>query len=385
MSSDDFKNKAFETRAVHAGSVTEDNTGAVTTPIYPSSTYTVAYPGDESGYVYSRSDNPTRAALERALATIESAECGLAFASGLAATATVMNLLGPGDHVVANSDLYGGIHRQFENVIRKRGIDFSYVDGRDAQNFEKATNDNTKLYWLESPSNPLLHLTDIEAVSRIAKKHDIRTVVDNTFATPYLQQPLALGADICLHSASKYLGGHCDIIGGALMTNDKATGEELKYHQNASGCMLGPFESWLVLRGIKTLAVRMEKHSSNALAVVEYLKTESIVSRILFPGIDGAPLPNRMKTAGGMVSFDIDADAETVSKFAQSTKVFILAESLGGVESLLNHPARMTHASIPEEIRLKNGITDGLVRLSVGIESSKDQIDDLKAAFAAIK
>jgi len=382
---EDMKNKHFETKAIHSGTIPEDKTGAVTTPIHLSSTYKVEFPGDNTGYVYSRSSNPTRLALEKAMATLENGKKAFAFASGLASVSAVMNLLKAGDHVVAVDDLYGGVHRMFENLMRKFQLDFTYVDGQDSSNFEKAIKPNTRLFWIETPTNPLLKLTDIKAVSDIAHKNDILVGVDNTFATPYLQHPLDLGADIVMHSASKYLGGHCDVIGGILVVNDEDLAEKLRFNQYAVGGILSPFESWLILRGIKTLHIRMERHSFNSMKIVEYLETVDIVDQIFYPGQDGKPIPNNMKLPGGMLSFNINADFETVKKFAMSTKLFVLAESLGGVESLLDHPASMTHASIPKEIRDERGIGDGLIRLSVGLEHIDDLLIDLRTAFAAIK
>jgi cystathionine beta-lyase/cystathionine gamma-synthase len=383
--SDDMKNKQFETKAIHSGRIPEDKTGAVTTPIHLSSTYEVEFPGDDAGYVYSRWSNPTRLALEKAIATMENGEKAFAYASGLASVGAVLNLLKPGDHVVAVDDLYGGIHRLFEQLMKKFQIDFTYVDGRDSSNFEKAMKPNTQLFWIETPTNPLLKLTDIKAVSEIAHKNNILVGVDNTFATPYLQKPLDLGADIVMHSASKYLGGHCDVIGGVLVVKESELAEKLHFNQYAVGGILSPFESWLILRGIKTLHVRMERHSLNSMKIVEYLETVDIVDEIFYPGQDGKKVPNNMKLPGGMVSFNINADFETVKKFAMSTKLFILAESLGGVESLMNHPASMTHASIPKEIRDERGIGDGLIRLSVGLEHIDDLLIDLRTAFASIK
>lgn len=377
--------KKFETKAIHSGRIPEDQTGAVTTPIHPSSTYRVGFPGDESGYVYSRWANPTRQALEESLAAIENGKHAYAFSSGLAALTAVLHLLKAGDHIVAVDDLYGGTHRLFERLMKNFNLEFSYVDGCRAENFAKAIKENTKLLWIETPTNPLLKMTDIAAVVKIAKEKDIIVAVDNTFATPYIQQPLELGADIVHHSMSKYLGGHCDVIAGALIVNDDALAERVRFNQYAVGGMLGPFESWLVLRGIKTLHVRMERHSANAQKIAEYLKTVDIVERVYFPGLDGQPLPNGMKLPGGMVSFDIKADFETVKAFAMATEVFVLAESLGGVESLINHPASMTHSSIPKDVREAHGITDGLIRLSVGIENVEDQIADLETAFEVVR
>jgi len=382
---DKTKQLHIETIAIHSGAVPQDGALSVTTPIYPSSTFRENYPGDESGYVYSRWSNPTRLALEKALAALEEGTSARAFSSGLAAVGAVINLLSTGDHVVAVDDLYGGCHRLFERLLRPQfKLDFSYVDGRDPANFEKALKPNTKLFWVETPTNPLLKLVDIRAVAEIAHKRGLMLAVDNTFATPYIQKPLNLGADIVHHSMSKYLGGHCDIIGGALVTKDEKLGERIFFNQYAVGGILDPFQSWLVLRGIKTLHVRMERHSYNAKKIAEYLQTQKRVSKVYFPGLDGKPLPNGMTLPGGMVSFELDANFETVKKFVMSTKQFILAESLGGVESLINHPATMTHASIPKEIREKHGIRDQLIRLSVGIEHIDDLLADLQQAFAGI-
>ena len=381
----DNKELHIESIAIHSGIVPQDGTFSVTTPIYPTSTYREQFPGDDSGYVYSRWSNPTRVALEKALAAMEQGTSARAFSSGLAAVGAVINLLSSGDHVVAVDDLYGGCHRLFERLLRPQfKLDFSYVDGRDPANFEKAIKPNTKLFWVETPTNPLLKLADIRAIAEIAHKRNILLAVDNTFATPYIQTPLNLGADIVHHSMSKYLSGHCDVIGGAIITRDKELGEKIFFNQYAVGAILDPFQSWLVLRGIKTLHVRMDRHSFNAQKIAAYLKTQKRVSRVYYPGLDGKPLPNGMKLPGGMVSFELDADFEIVKKFVMSTKQFILAESLGGVESLINHPATMTHASIPKDIRKKNGIRDQLIRLSVGIEHIDDLLADLQQAFAAI-
>ena len=381
----DDKELHIESIAIHSGTVPEDGARSVTTPIYPTSTYREQFPGDESGYVYSRWSNPTRVALEKALAAMEQGTSARAFSSGLAAVGAVINLLSTGDHVVAVDDLYGGCHRLFERLLRPQfKLDFSYVDARDPANVEKAIKPNTKLIWVETPTNPLLKLADIRAIADIAHERNILLAVDNTFATPYIQTPLNLGADIVHHSMSKYLSGHCDVIGGAIITKDKELGEKIYFNQYAVGAILDPFQSWLVLRGIKTLHVRMERHSFNAQKIAEYLKTQKPVAKVYFPGLDGKPLPNGMKLPGGMVSFELDADFEVVKKFVMSTKQFILAESLGGVESLINHPATMTHASIPKDIREKHGIRDQLIRLSVGIEHIDDLLADLQGAFAAI-
>lgn len=382
---ENLKNKKIETRAVHTGKAADDGTNSVTTPIYPSSTYRVAFPGDESGYVYSRWSNPTRSAVESALASLESGSHAYLFSSGLAALNAVLNLLKAGDHVVAVDDLYGGTIRQFEKIWTKFGLEFSYIDGTDPENFRKGIKENTKLFWVETPTNPLLKLVDIEAVSKIAKSRDVLLAVDNTFATPYIQRPLELGADIVHHSASKYLSGHCDIIAGALAVKDEKLAEKIYFNQYAIGAQLNPFESWLLLRGLKTLHVRMERHSVNAMKLVEYLETVDMVEKIYFPGHDGKAIPNKMTMPGGMVSFTLKADFETVKAFVMATEVFILAESLGGVESLINHPASMTHASIPKELREKRGISDSLVRLSVGIENVEDLLIDLRKAFEAVR
>jgi cystathionine gamma-lyase len=382
----DNKELHVESIAIHSGAVPEDGARSVTTPIYPTSTYREQFPGDESGYVYSRWSNPTRVALEKALAAMERGISARVFSSGLAAVGAVINLLSSGDHVVAVDDLYGGCHRLFERLLRPQfKLDFSYVDGRDPANFEKAIKPNTRLFWVETPTNPLLKLADIAAIARIAHRRDILFAVDNTFATPYIQNPLNLGADIVHHSMSKYLSGHCDVIGGALVVKDETLGQKIYFNQYAVGAILDPFQSWLVLRGIKTLHVRMERHSFNAQKIAAYLQTQKRVSRVYYPGVDGKPLPNGMKLPGGMVSFDLDADFEVVKKFVMSTRQFILAESLGGVESLINHPATMTHASIPKDIREKHGISDQLIRLSVGIEHIDDLLADLQQAFAAAK
>ena len=380
-----MRKRSLETQAVHAGQVPEDATRSITTPIYPSSTYRMEFPGDESGYVYSRWSNPTRKATERALADLENGSEAYLFSSGLAAMNAVLNLLKSGDHVVAVNDLYGGSIRQFEQIWKKFGLDFSYVDGTDPLNFAKAVKENTRLFWIETPTNPLLELVDIEAVSKIAKEKKILLAVDNTFATPFIQRPLELGADIVHHSASKYLSGHCDLIGGVLVAKDKELAEKIFFNQYAIGAQLNPFDSWLLLRGLKTLHIRMERHSVNAMKLVEYLETVDLVDKIYFPGIDGNSIPNKMTMPGGMISFTIKADFETVKTFATVTELFILAESLGGVESLINHPASMTHSSIPKEEREARGITDSLVRLSVGIENVDDLLIDLRQAFAAIR
>lgn len=381
----DKKDDRFETRAVHNGEVPEDGTGSLATPIFPSSTYKMTSPGDESGYVYSRWANPTRIALEKALASLEGGTHAYAFSSGMAAIGAVTNLLKSGDHVVAVSDLYGGSHRFFEQLMKQHfGLEFDYVDGQDPEDFRRAIKANTRLFWVETPTNPLMKLIDIKAVSQIAREKGIILAVDNTFATPYIQRPLELGADLVHHSASKYLGGHADVIAGALVTRDAQLAEKLRFNQYAVGGQLGPFESWLILRGLKTLHLRVERSSHNARQIVEYLDSQEIVRKIYYPGHGGETLKNGMSLSGGMISFELDTDLEQVKKFVMSTRLFVLAESLGGVESLVNHPALMTHSSIPQEIREKHGITDNLVRLSVGVENVDDLIADLAGAFKAI-
>lgn len=374
-----------ETKAIHAAEKFDGGVGAVSTPIYQTSTYRLSAPGDESGYVYSRTANPTRNALEQTLAALENGTTGFAFASGMAATNALLTLLSPGDHVVAGDDLYGGTFRLFEQIFKKYKLEFTYIDGRDTKNMEDAVTPKTKMIWLETPTNPLMHLYDIEQSAKIAKKHKALLVVDNTFATPYIQRPLDLGADIVLHSLTKYISGHADTVGGAVIVNDDQLAEKIGYIQNAAGAILGPMDAYLSLRGIKTLTLRMERHSENARKIAEYLQTKELVQDVFYPGLDGTPLPNKMSLAGGMVSFNLKTDIETVKSFVMTTSLFVLAESLGGVESLINHPATMTHASIPEDVRRERGIGDGLIRLSVGIEHIDDLIADLESAFKYIE
>lgn len=378
------KDARIETRAIHAAVEYDGGAGAVSTPIFATSTYRLKSPGDESGYVYSRTANPTRDALQKTLASLEQGTHGFAFSSGLAGTNTVINMLKSGDEIVVGDDLYGGTYRIFEKVLRNFDLKFIYVDARAPQNIEKAISDKTAMIWLETPTNPLMHLYDIEAAAKIAKKHDILLTVDNTFATPFIQNPLKLGADIVLHSLTKYLAGHADLVGGAVIVNDDELAERVGFYQNAIGSILGPFDSFLCLRGIKTLGIRMERHSQNASQIAEFLGKKEIVSQVLYPGYGGVKVPNGMRLSGGMISFVLDTDIETVKNFVMSTKLFVLAESLGGIESLVNHPATMTHASIPKKVRDERGIVDGLVRLSVGIENIDDLIEDLEGAFSAI-
>lgn len=374
----------FTTRAIHVGQEPDPVTGAVITPIYQTSTYAQEDAGVHKGYEYSRTDNPTRAVVEQVVASLEGGRFGLAFASGMAAEATIMQLLAPGDHVVAGDDLYGGTYRLFSRVLAKYGMAFSYVDLGDRNALHAAVRPETKMIWMESPTNPLLKVVDIADVAANARERGALLVVDNTFATPYFQNPLALGADIVVHSATKYLGGHSDLIMGMLALSDEERYTTLKFHQNASGATPGPFDSWLLLRGLKTLSLRMERHAANALAVATFLQSRGGVERVLYPGLPNHPqhavAARQMSGFGGIVSVDF-GDLESARHFLRSTRLFVTAESLGGVESLADHPAIMTHASVPEEVRRAVGITPGLVRLSVGIENESDLLADLDQAL----
>lgn len=376
----------FNTKVIHGGQSHEPSTGAVMPPIFQTSTYAQSSPGKHKGYEYSRTANPTRTALENSLASIENGQFGLAFGSGLAAMDAVIKLLEPGDEVISTNDLYGGSYRIFTKIFQKYGIKFHFVGMQDVRAIEEKINANTKLIWVETPTNPMMNIIDIKAVSEIAKKHKVLLAVDNTFATPYLQQPLELGADIVMHSATKYLGGHSDVVMGALVVKDKELADKLYFIQNASGAICGPMDSFLVLRGIKTLALRMQRHCENGKAVAEYLKTNPNVDKVYWPGFENHPnhevAKKQMKDFGGMISFTIKGnDFDKTIKTLEKLKVFTLAESLGGVESLVGHPASMTHASIPKEEREKTGVVDSLIRLSVGIEDSDDLIADLKQAL----
>ncbi len=377
----------FDTLAIHAGQQPDPTTGAIMTPVFFTSTYVQDGPGGHKGYEYSRTKNPTRQALEDCLAALEGAKYGAAFASGCAAADMLMHLLSAGDHVVASDDLYGGTFRLFDKVFARHGISFSFVDMSDAANVAKAVRKETKLVWVETPTNPMLKLVDLAAVAEIAKKHQLISVCDNTFMTPYFQRPLDLGFDIVTHSTTKYLNGHSDVVGGFVATSDKALAERIYFLQNAVGGVQGPMDSFLVLRGVKTLGVRMERHQQNAAKVAEFLSGHAKVNKVTWPGLPTHPqhaLAKRQMTGfGGMLTFDIKGGLEAARRFLKTVKIFACAESLGGVESLIEHPAIMTHASIPKENREKLGITDGFIRLSVGIEDSADLIDDLKAAFDA--
>ncbi len=374
------------TTVIHAGAEPDPSTGAIMTPIYQTSTFVQSAPGVNQGYEYARSQNPTRTALETALAQLENAKYALAFSSGVAATDAVIKLLSPGDEVVAAADMYGGTYRLFTKVWERYGIKFVYTDTTDAVNVKNALTDKTKLVWLETPTNPLMNITDIEAVSKITKEAGIWLCVDNTFASPFLQNPIDLGADIVMHSATKYLGGHSDVIQGCLMMNDNKLREQLYFIQKSCGAVPGPMDCFLVLRGIKTLAVRMRQHCENGRKIAHALRNHPAVKKVYWCGFEDHPnyeiAKKQMRDFGGMMSFTLkDESAEAATKVLSSTKLFALAESLGGVESLINQPSTMTHASIPREERLKIGLTDGLIRLSVGIEDADDLIEDLKNAI----
>ena len=376
----------FETRAIHDGQPPDPVTGAVTTPVYQTSTYEQDAIGKPRGYEYSRTGNPTRAALEQALASLEGGKHGLAFASGVAATTAVLNLLSPGDHVLAGNDLYGGTYRLLEKIFRRWGVDTSYASTDDAGEFVGAARDNTKLIWIETPTNPLLRVADIRAIADAVRGRGIRFVVDNTFASPALQRPLELGADIVVHSTTKYIGGHSDLVGGAVVTSDDEAFTAIKMYQNAAGAIPGPWDCWLALRGLKTLAIRMERHSRNAEELALFLRNHPAVERVYYPGFPDHPghsiARKQMSGFGGMISVELKGGYEAVQAFVSKLKVFFLAESLGGVESLVCYPPKMTHASFPSDERKKRGIKENLVRLSVGIEHVEDLKNDLADALS---
>jgi cystathionine beta-lyase/cystathionine gamma-synthase len=374
------------TKIIHAGAEPDPSTGAIMTPIYQTSTYVQEAPAKHKGYEYARSQNPTRKALEDALAIIENAKYGLAFSSGVAATDSVIKLLNPGDEVIAANDMYGGSYRLFSKVWERYGIKFIYVDTTHAANVKAAVTSKTKLIWIETPTNPLMNITDIEAVAAISKKAGAWLCVDNTFASPYLQNPLDFGADIIMHSATKYLGGHSDVIQGSLMMNDTDLRDKLYFIQKSCGAVPGPQDCFLVLRGIKTLHVRMQRHCENGAKIAHWLKAYPKVAKVYWPGFEESAgysvAKKQMRDFGGMISFELKNDSvDEAKRVLSSTHLFALAESLGGVESLINHPATMTHASIPREERIKNGLSDSLIRLSVGIEDADDLIEDLKKAI----
>ena len=375
------------TKMIHAGAHPDPSTGAIMTPIYQTSTYVQEAPGKHKGFEYARSQNPTRQALEEALAVIENGKFGLAFSSGVAATDAVIKLLAPGDEVIAASDMYGGTYRLFMKVFEKFGLKFIYVDTTNPENVKAAITANTKLIWAETPTNPTMQIIDIEACSKIAKANNILLAVDNTFASPYLQNPLDHGADIVMHSATKYLSGHSDVIQGALIMNDADLREKLYFIQKSCGAVPGPMDCFLVLRGIKTLHIRMQRHCENGRQIAQFLRNHPKVERVYWCGFEDHSnydiAKKQMRDFGGMMSFTLkDDSAENARRVLSSTRLFALAESLGGVESLINHPASMTHASIPREERIKNGLSDSLIRLSVGIEDAEDLIADLEQALA---
>lgn len=376
----------FSTRAIHAGQEADSATGATIVPIYQTSTYTQTRVGEHKGFDYSRTINPTRLALERQLASLENARFGIAFASGMAATSAVLSLLSSGDHVVVGDDLYGGTYRLFERVLARFGLSFSYVDMRDVAAVKAAVRPNTRMFWIETPSNPLLNIVDIAAVAALRQANQI-VAVDNTFATPYFQQPLALGAQIVVHSTTKYVGGHSDVVGGIAITDEPELAELIKFAQNAAGGVPGPHDAWLTMRGAKTLAIRMREHARNAGMVAEFLQSRADVERVYYPGLPSHPqhelARKQMSGFGGMVSFVPRGPAARALDLAARLRYFSLAESLGGVESLICVPSRMTHGSIPKEVREQRGITDGLLRLSVGIEDPEDLVEDLRGTLDA--
>ncbi len=379
----------LETKVIHAGQTPDPSTGAVMMPIYATSTYVQSSPGQHQGFEYSRSHNPTRFALERSLAALESGARGFAFASGMAAIGTIMELLSPGDHVVVMDDVYGGTYRLFENVRkRSQGLAFSFVDLTDAAKVSAAIQPNTKMIWIETPTNPMLKLVDLQAVLDIAKQHQLLSVVDNTFATPILQRPIELGADMVVHSVTKYINGHSDVVGGAVIVKDDALGEQMAYLQNAVGPVADPFSSYLILRGIKTLAIRMRQHCETALQLATWLEQHPKVKKVIYPGLASHPqhalAKRQMAHFGGMISIELNASLDETRKVLESFTIFALAESLGGVESLVEHPAIMTHASVPKANRDKLGISDSFVRLSVGIENLDDLKNDLAQALGTI-
>jgi cystathionine beta-lyase/cystathionine gamma-synthase len=374
------------TKFIHAGVEPDPTTGAIMTPIYQTSTFVQEAPAQHKGYEYARSQNPTRTALEAAFAAIENGNFGLAFSSGVAATDAVIKLLGPGDEVIAAADMYGGTYRMFTKIFARFNIKFHYVNMQDANNIRQYINEKTKLIWMETPTNPLMNITDIAAVAVIAKEHKVLLCVDNTFASPYLQNPLDLGADLVMHSVTKYLGGHSDVIQGCLVMNDPQLREQLYFIQKSTGAVPGPFDCFLVLRGIKTLHVRMQRHCENGEKIAHFLRNHPKVGKVYWCGFEDHPnyeiAKKQMRGFGGMMSFALKDDSvDEAKRVLSSTKLFALAESLGGVESLINHPATMTHASIPREERLKNGLTDSLIRLSVGIEDVEDLVADLNQAI----
>ena len=375
----------FETIAIHAGERPDKMYGAVSVPIYQTSTFAFEDVGKPKGYDYSRTANPTRKVLEDTIAQLEGGKAGFAFATGMAAEATVMHLLKAGDHVISGDDVYGGTYRLFQNVMQDFGLEFTFLRMDSRERIEQAIKPNTRMLWLETPSNPLLNIVDIEMAVDIARKHNLMTVIDNTFATPYFLRPIEYGIDLVVHSTTKYLNGHCDVVGGAVVTTTDELTERVQFLLNAMGTCASPFDCWLVLRGIETLQVRMERHEENAAAVAKYLTGHRSVSRVFYPGLESHPgheiARRQMRGFGGVVSFELRDGVEAVNRFLSRIRVFSLAESLGGVASLAEHPATMSHASMPKEHREKVGITDGIVRLSIGLENIDDLIDDLRQAL----
>ena len=384
------RQQGFATRAIHAGQEPDPSTGAIMTPIYATSTYVQESPGKHKGYDYARSINPTRLAYEKCIADLESGTRGFAFASGLAAMATALELIDSGSHIIASDDLYGGTFRLFDKVRRRSAnLDFTFADLTDARDFEDEIKSNTRMVWIETPSNPLLKLIDLEAIAKTARERNVISVCDNTFASPWIQRPLELGFDVVIHSATKYLNGHSDLVGGVMVVGEsKELGDQVAFLQNSVGAIAGAFDSFLVMRSLKTLALRMERHCANALEIARWLEEEPKVKSVSYPGLKSHPQHDlarqQMRGFGGMITMVLKTDLEGTKRFLENTELFALAESLGGVESLINHPALMTHASIPKEQRDALGVTDSLVRLSVGIEDVRDLTDDLKNAFEAI-
>ncbi|MGE0631700.1 MAG: cystathionine gamma-synthase [Pseudobdellovibrionaceae bacterium] len=381
----DLSNKSFETRAIHAGQEPDPTTGAIMTPVYMTSTYVQASPGVHKGYEYSRTGNPTRKAYEDCIASLESGKFGFAFASGCAASTTIMHLIKAGDHVVTCDDMYGGSFRLFDKVIRHNGIDFSFVDLTHAENLNAALKSNTKMVWIETPTNPTLKLIDIKKIAAVTAAKGILLVVDNTFMSPYFQRPLELGADLVVHSVTKYIGGHSDVIGGAVVTNRADLAEKIAFLSNSMGGIQGAFDAFLLLRSLKTLHVRMKTHQENAMAIAKFLESHPKIQKTVYPGLESHPqhrlAKEQMSGFGGVITFYIKGGMDAARTLLENVKIFALAESLGGVESLIEHPAIMTHASVPLENRKKLGIDDGLIRVSVGIENQKDLLNDLSQAL----
>ena len=382
-----YKDWSFDTRAIHAGQQPDPTTGAIMTPVFQTSTYVQSSPGEHTGYEYSRTDNPTRNAMEDCLASLEGAEHGVSFASGCAATSAILHLLESGDHVVSGDDVYGGTYRLFTRVFEDMGLNFSFVDTTNIEQFEEALRPETKLVWLESPTNPMLKISDIATLCEIAHDQGIPVVVDNTFMSPYFQNPLELGADIVVHSTTKFINGHSDVVGGVVVTDDDEVADRLAFLQNSIGAVPGPMDCFLVMRGVKTLPVRMRQYEENAKAVAAFLDDHPLVHQVIYPGLESHPqhelAGEQMSGYGGMITFILDGGLDASRRLLESVKVFSLAESLGGVESLIEHPAIMTHASMPAEVRRELGISDGLVRLSVGIEDQGDLVRDLEEALEA--